>query len=291
MTRSQAWIEGMRLRTLPVSAAGVIAAIGMAAACGYAIPWGWAIVCLLFALLAQIASNFANEYFDYKAGIDGADRQGPQRGVANGIISPRAMLIATVGTLALACTIGLLTLLRGEWWLLPAGIGIALGALAYSTGPYPLSRHCLGEAAVIIFYGLVPVCLTFYVLTLTLHWSVILCGFGIGCWGAMVILVNNYRDIASDSASGKHTLSTTLGPQGSAMVYLALGQFAAASLWISGGIAWGVLPILPAAMGFGISAVLNKGGLSGAQCTRLLAVTAIALLVTSTLFCIIQLVQ
>lgn len=288
MTRKQAWIEAVRLRTIPVSAAGVLAAIGMAAACGYAIPWGWAAICLIFAILAQIASNFANEYFDFRAGIDGADRRGPQRGVANGIISPRAMLTATVLTLAAACAIGLLTVCRGGLWLIPAGAGIALGALAYSAGPYPLSRHGLGEAAVILFYGLVPVCLTFYVLTLTLHWSVVICGFGIGCWGAMVILVNNYRDIASDSACGKRTLSTIIGPQGSAMLYLALGQFAAASLWVSGGTAWGALPLIPAALGFGIGTVLNRGYLSGAQCTRLLAVTALTLLLTALTFLLLH---
>lgn len=288
MTPKQAWFEAVRLRTLPVSAAGVLAAIGMAAACGYAIPWGWAIVCLAFAILAQIASNFANEYFDYRAGIDGKDRRGPQRGVANGIIPPKAMLTATLLTLAAACAIGLLTVSRGGWWLIPAGAAIALGALAYSAGPYPLSRHCLGEAAVILFYGLVPVCLTFYVLTLTLHLSVILCGFGIGCWGAMVILVNNYRDIASDSACGKRTLSTLIGPQGSAMLYLALGQFSAAALWISGGIAWGVLPIIPAALGFAIGTILNRGRLSGTQCTRLLAATALTLLLTALTFLLLH---
>lgn len=288
MTRKQAWIEAVRLRTLPVSAAGVIAATGMAAACEYEIPWIWAAICLIFAILAQIASNFANEYFDFRAGIDGNDRRGPQRGVANGIIAPRSMLIATLTTLALACTIGLLTVTRGGLWLIPVGACIALGALAYSAGPYPLSRHCLGELAVIIFYGLVPVCLTFYILTLTLHWSVLLCGFGVGCWGAMVILVNNYRDIASDSATGKRTLSTVIGPQGSAVLYLALGQFTAASLWISGGAAWGTLPLLPAALGFAIGAVLNRGRLSGTQCTRILAVTALSLLITALIFLLLH---
>lgn len=284
MTHKHAWLEAVRLRTLPVSAAGVIAAVGMAAASGYDIPWLWAVLCLIFALLAQIASNFANEYFDFRAGIDNSDRQGPQRGVANGIISPRAMLSASVATLALACCIGVFMMLRGGLWLLPVGVLIALGVFAYSAGPFPLSRRCLGEVAVILFYGLIPVCFTFYILTLTLHWSVAICGFGIGCWGAMVILVNNYRDIASDTAAGKHTLSTLLGPQGSALLYLALGQFAAASLWISGGAAWGVLPVIPAILGFAIGAVLNRGRLSGSQCTQLLAATALALLLTALTF-------
>lgn len=284
MTRTGAWIEGMRLRTLPVSAAGVIAAVGCVSAGGTDVAWGWAAVCLLFALLAQIASNFANEYFDFKAGIDGDGRRGPERGVANGVITPRAMLAATLITLGAACAVGLLTVARGGWWLIPAGAAIALGALAYSAGPYPLSRHRLGEAAVVIFYGIVPVCLTYYVLTLQWSWSVLICGIAVGLWGAMVILVNNYRDITSDRACGKNTLSTALGPQGSALLYCALGQFAAIGLFVSNPGAWSVLPVIPAALGFLGGHRLFIGGLSGAQCTRLLAITASSLLLTTLLF-------
>lgn len=284
MTRTGAWIEGMRLRTLPVSAAGVIAAVGCVSAGGADVAWGWAAVCLLFALLAQIASNFANEYFDFKAGIDGDGRRGPERGVANGIITPRAMLAATLITLGAACAVGLLTVARGGWWLIPAGAAIALGALAYSAGPYPLSRHRLGEAAAVIFYGIVPVCLTYYVLTLQWSWSVLICGIAVGLWVAMVMLVNNYRDITSDRACGKNTLSTTLGPQGSALLYCALGQFAAIGLFVSNPGAWSVLPVIPAALGFLGGHRLFIGGLSGAQCTRLLAITASSLLLTTLLF-------
>lgn len=284
MTRTGAWIEGMRLRTLPASVAGVVAAVGCVSASGVDVAWGWAAVCLIFALLAQIASNFANEYFDFKAGIDTNGRRGPERGVANGIISPRAMLTATLLTLGAACCIGLLTVARGGLWLIPAGVVIALGALAYSAGPYPLSRHRLGEVAVVIFYGIVPVCLTYYVLTLSMSWSVAICSIALGLWIAMIILVNNYRDIASDRACGKNTLSTALGPQGSALLYCALGQFAAIGLFVSNPGAWSALPVIPAALGFLGGHRLFLGALSGAQCTRLLAITAASLLLTTLLF-------
>lgn len=268
----------MRLRTLPVSLGGVIAALGMAAAEG-PVNWLWGAVCIVFAILAQVASNFANEYFDCRDGIDTAQRQGPARGV----ISPRQMKLATAITLALACAVGLLTIIRGGWILLPAGVAIALGALAYSAGPYPLSRNRLGEVAVVIFFGIVPVCLTFYLQTLTIPLWVFVCSLGIGLMGAMVILVNNYRDIASDSATGKRTLSTALGPQGSALLYCAMGQFAAAALWIGGGIeTWGFLPILPAAIGFAGSFLLHRG-LPAPAATKLLAITALTLLLTALL--------
>ena len=134
----------MRLRTLPVSVAGVVLGCGLAVADGSFCPVP-AALCLGFALLAQIASNFGNEYFDYRDGLDAPGRDGPRRGVTEGDISPRAMLIATFATLAAAAAIGCCLIPFAGWWLLPLGIVIALAAMAYSTGPYPLSRHCLGE--------------------------------------------------------------------------------------------------------------------------------------------------
>ena len=98
------WIEAMRLRTLPVSIAGVITAAGFALAddCFRPLP---ALLCLLFAVLAQIASNFANEYYDYRDGLDRPGREGPRRGVTEGDITPQAMKRATYLVLALACAI------------------------------------------------------------------------------------------------------------------------------------------------------------------------------------------
>lgn len=294
MTRAGAWIEGMRLRTLPVSMAGVTAAVGFVAASGARVEWGWAAVCFIFALLAQIASNFANEYFDWRDGVDtAAGRRGPERGVTNGIIPPRQMLFAALLTLGLACAVGVLTIIRGGWWMLPCGIVIALGALAYSAGPYPLSRHCLGEVAVVMFYGLAPVVLTVYLLTLTLPLRAWILGLAIGLWGAMVILVNNYRDIDADRAAGKRTVSTVIGPQGSALLYCALGQFAGLAMWLSTGAALtfaALLSVIPMLLGFDAGLALFKGGLDGRQCTRLLALTSVSMFLTVLIQLIIRLI-
>lgn len=282
MTRTKAWIEAMRLRTLPVSVSGVLAAIGFVAAGGMEIDWLWAGICMLFALLAQIASNFANEFFDYRDGIDSvATRRGPQRGVANGVIAPVSMLKATFGVLAVACLIGSLTILRGGWQMLPFGIIIALCALAYSAGPYPFSRHCLGEVAVILLYGLAPVALTVYLLSFSASLRACILGVAIGLWGAMVLLTNNYRDIEPDRQSGKQTISTVIGPAGSALLYCALGQLAGLGLWLGGGMSWGVLPIIPMALGFGGGYVMWRGGLSGQQCTKLLALTSVLMFIAT----------
>lgn len=227
---SKVWIEAMRLRTLPVGAASVVAGSGAAAFAGSfrLLP---AAICFCFALLAQIASNFANEYYDYRSGLDRKGREGFRRGVTEGDISPRAMQRATFGTLALSALLGLSLIYWGGWWLLIPGVAIALFALGYSTGPYPLSHHGLGDVAVVIFFGLVPVSLTCYVqagwmaafspMTLTVALSV-------GLLAANVLMVNNYRDADDDRAVGKHTTAVIFGRRILGMTYLLSGLAAAA---------------------------------------------------------------
>lgn len=216
------WIEAMRLRTLPVSAAGVLTAIGYNVGDGTfkAAP---AALCMIFALLAQVASNFANEYYDYRDGLDRAGRDGPRRGVTEGDITPVAMLRATYATLGMACCVGLSLLWWGGWWLLIAGIVIALGAMAYSAGPYPLSRHGLGEVAVIIFFGVIPVNLTYYVQSGYFAWPVGIASAAIGLMGANVLLVNNYRDADDDASVGKRTLAVIMGRGFAYSLYLING--------------------------------------------------------------------
>ena len=221
----------MRLRTLPVSVAGVIAAWGLASLYGASrlLP---ALLCLAFAVLAQIASNFANEYYDYRDGLDRPGREGPRRGVTEGDITPRAMLVATFATLGVACCIGLSLIAFGGWWLLIVGAVTALGALAYSAGPYPLSRHALGEVAVVVFFGIVPVNLTFYLQTGYFTATVAASSVAIGLMTANVLIVNNYRDAADDRAVGKTTLAILLGPTLSRGLYAANALAAVALMWM-----------------------------------------------------------
>ena len=232
------WIEAMRLRTLPVSVAGVILAAAYAVlADTFRLPEFLA--CLSFAILCQIASNFANEYFDFRAGLDRPGREGPRRGVTEGDISPRAMLMATAVTLALAAAIGLTLVVRGGWWLIALGALIFIGAMAYSTGPYPLSRHGLGEVTVVFFFGIIPVNLTFYVMSLAWDVDVMLGSLALGLMGANVLIVNNYRDREDDLAVGKHTLAVLLGLRPMGWLYL-LNGFVAIALTVP---LWALLPL------------------------------------------------
>ncbi len=226
-SKLKCWIEATRLRTLPVSTAGVVVASGYACL-HHSFRWVPALLCFVFALLAQVASNFANEYFDYRNGSDKKGREGFRRGVTEGDISPRAMLVATLATLALACLVGCGMIPFGGWKLISVGIVIALFALAYSAGPYPLSRIGLGDVAVLVFFGFVPVCLTFYLQAGTITADVVMASAAVGLMGCNVLIVNNYRDMEDDIAAGKHTTVVMFGRGVAAWAYLLFGLAAVA---------------------------------------------------------------
>lgn len=277
----------MRLRTLPVSVAGVITAWGLASLYGASrlLP---ALLCLAFAVLAQIASNFANEYYDYRDGLDRPGREGPRRGVTEGDITPRAMLVATFATLGVACSIGLSLIAFGGWWLLIVGAVTALGALAYSAGPYPLSRHALGEVAVVVFFGIVPVNLTFYLQTGYFTATVAASSVAIGLMTANVLIVNNYRDSADDSAVGKTTLATLLGPTLTRGLYAANALAAVALMWI----VWAAIspwalavPVVYLAASGGICMAMKRR--TGAALTPLLGMTAMLILLYSVMLALL----
>ncbi|MBO5814599.1 MAG: 1,4-dihydroxy-2-naphthoate octaprenyltransferase [Bacteroidales bacterium] len=230
------WIEAMRLRTLPVSIAGVIAGTGCAIAAESFKPIP-ALLCLAFAILAQIAANFGNEYYDFKNGIDKKGRAGFRRGVTEGEIDPKAMKAATFITLGIAAAVGCTMLIYGPWWLIIVGVLIMCFALAYSTGPYPLSHHGLGDIAVIIFFGIVPVVLTWYLQTSS--WEsvdlVIETSVAIGILAANVLIVNNYRDMEDDAAAGKRTTVVIFGRKFMSTVYLLsgfIGMLVMTQVWL-----------------------------------------------------------
>lgn len=282
------WIEAMRLRTLPVSVAGVIAGTGCAILTDSfkAIP---ALLCLTFAILAQIAANFGNEYYDFKNGIDRKGRAGFRRGVTEGEIAPKAMKAATFITLGIAAAVGCAMLIYGPWWLMIAGILIMCFALAYSAGPYPLSHHGLGDIAVIIFFGIVPVVLTWYLQTsswdsadLAIETSV-----AIGLLAANVLVVNNYRDLEDDTAVGKRTTVVIFGRKVMSAAYL-LSGFIGMSVMIP---VWLGMPVCVFAVPFIYLALHVKTWYSlrqsaGAAINPLLGRTAMNLLVFALLFAV-----
>lgn len=283
------WIEAMRLRTLPVSVAGVVAAAGVTASTG-SVDWLPLLLCLAFAILCQIASNFANEYFDFTAGRDRPGREGPRRGVTEGDISPAGMRKAIAITLGLAACTGLSLVAWGGWWLLAIGALVGLGLFAYSTGPYPLSTHGWGEVAVVLFFGLIPVCLTCWLQTHTWTPAAAATGCAVGLLGANVLIVNNYRDVEDDRAVNKLTLAVRLGSRRMPALYLC-DSIAASLLML---VPLSALPLgtlgtcgmaaLPAVAGLAIvRAMLRR---EGHRLTPLLGASAVFMFVYSLIFAI-----
>lgn len=214
-----AWLEAARPRTLPASISPVLLGCALAYYEGI-FDIRPAILCFLVALFAQIASNFANDYFDFKKGADGENRLGPERAVAQGWITPRAMLIGTFITLGLACLSGLLLLPFADWRLLFVGVAIAIGVMAYSAGPFPLAYNGLGDVCVLLFYGIVPLCFTYYIQTL--HFSLLsfLLSVAIGLLSVNILVVNNYRDYEQDKAVGKRTTIVLFGRRFGRIFYI-----------------------------------------------------------------------
>lgn len=206
----RAWLEATRPKTLPASVSPVLLGTALAYYDGV-FMWLPAVMCFMVALFAQIASNFANDYFDYKKGADNENRLGPERAVAQGWITPKAMLAGTFTTLGIACLCGCFLLLFSPWQLIFVGLAIALGVLAYSAGPFPLAYNGLGDLCVLLFYGIIPVCFTYYIQVLSFSLLVFLLSVALGLLSVNILIVNNYRDYEQDKAARKRTTIVLFG--------------------------------------------------------------------------------
>ena len=204
------WIAAARPRTLPAAVAPVLAGSALAWRAG-AFKGTAALACLGFALLVQIGTNFANDYYDFMKGADTAERVGPRRAVAAGLVAPAAMRAAMWLVFVAAFAVGLTLLRYGGWPLLVIGVVSIACGLAYTGGPFPLGYHGLGDLFVFIFFGLVAVGATFFVQAGYWGTAAILGGVAIGALATNILLVNNYRDAETDAKAGKRTLVVRLG--------------------------------------------------------------------------------
>ena len=204
------WLDASRPRTLPAAFAPVLV--------GSALAWhdgkfdGRAAgLCLAFALLVQIGTNFANDYYDFIKGADNATRVGPRRAVASGLIAPAVMRRAMLGVFAAAFLTGLGLIAWGGPGLLAVGVASILCGYAYTGGPWPLGYHELGDIFVFIFFGLVAVGATYFVQVGRVTAEVLLAAIAIGALSTNILVVNNYRDADTDGAAGKRTLVVRFG--------------------------------------------------------------------------------
>ncbi|MFQ6370271.1 1,4-dihydroxy-2-naphthoate polyprenyltransferase [Shewanella sp. YIC-542] len=215
------WFLAIRPRTLP-AAAGPLLVGNMLALPLEKFSWPVAIASMACALLLQIAVNLANDYFDFKNGIDTPERVGPTRVTQSGMLSPVKVRNAMTLCLLLSLAVGAYLIGHGGW---PIGLLAAasmLAALGYSGGPYPLASHGLGELAAFVFFGLVAVVGSYYLQagdTTTAAW---LLGCAVGLLNAAIMLVNNTRDIRTDTKAGKKTLAVRIGEAQARVLYQAL---------------------------------------------------------------------
>ncbi|TAG33002.1 MAG: 1,4-dihydroxy-2-naphthoate polyprenyltransferase [Verrucomicrobia bacterium] len=206
----QIWLEATRPKTLPAAIAPVLVGTALALRAD-TLRWPAAAACLAFALLVQIGTNFANDYYDARKGADTAERVGPRRAVASGLVPAATMRAAMVGVFAAAFLVGLTLLSYGGWPLLVVGVlSIACG-VAYTGGPYPLAYHGMGDVFVFVFFGLVAVGATAFVQIGTLSWATLIAGAGVGALATNILVANNYRDVETDAKAHKRTLLVKWG--------------------------------------------------------------------------------
>ena len=221
MATFAAWVEGARIRTLPAAAAPVLVGTGAAYALGSgSVPR--ALLAAGVALALQVGVNFANDYSDGVRGTDDV-RTGPPRLTGSGAAQPRTVKLAAVASLALAGLLGLvLCAVSGQWWLLAVGALSIVAAWYYTGGRNPYGYRGLGEVGVFVFFGLVATLGTTYTQALGLSWPAVAGAVGIGLIACALLMVNNIRDIPTDSLVGKQTLAVRMGDRAARRTYVAM---------------------------------------------------------------------
>ena len=284
LTPMGTWVIAVRPRTLPAAVSPVMVGTAMAVADGK-FEFMPAIAALLGALLLQIGVNLANDYFDFKKGIDALDRLGPVRVTQSGLIPPNRVRSAMIMTFCGALTVGLYLTAVAGWPILAVGMACILASLAYSGGPFPLASHGLGDLFVFIFFGFVAVCGTYYVQAQQLTMQVLWLSAPVGFLITAIIVVNNLRDISTDQKSGKNTLAVILGERGTKLEYLLLvigAYIMPTAFFISGGFSvWVLLPLISIPLSVPNIIAVYKD--KGPSLNRVLAKTAVLSLVFSLL--------
>jgi 1,4-dihydroxy-2-naphthoate polyprenyltransferase len=213
------WVEGARLRTLPLAIAPVAIGAGVADALE-SFDLLLSLLALAVALSLQIAVNFANDYSD---GIRGTDNQrvGPLRLTGSKSVKPQSVKFAAVLFFVIAAVVGLvIVLITGFWWLIAVGVASIIAAWFYTGGKSPYGYAGLGEIAVFVFFGLVATVGTTFIQTGTFEFFSILGAIASGSFAAAVLMVNNIRDIETDKLAAKKTLAVRLGAKRATYLFL-----------------------------------------------------------------------
>lgn len=284
-SRLRVWVSAARPRTLTAAISPVVVGSALAGR-DHRFDPGAAGLCLAFALLVQVGTNFANDYYDFLHGADTAERVGPRRAVASGLVRPEQMRGAMAGTFAAAFALGLGLIHWGGPWMIAIGVASILCGVAYTAGPWPLAYVGLGDVFVFVFFGLVAVGATYFVQAGRITGAAVLAGVPIGLLAANILLVNNYRDAETDAAANKRTLVVRFGRGWARAQFVASLAVALAVpvLLAAGGLGpWCLLPLLVAPLAFSQARRLSAAG-TPAKHVALLGATGMLLAAYAALF-------
>ncbi len=248
---AKAWLLAARPKTLSGAAVPVMIGVSLAYTDAQAFyeegtfSWVAAILCLLFAFAMQIDANFINDFFDFANGTDDAEtRLGPRRACAQGWVKLDAMKKAIAATTCIACVIGLPLAWFGGLEMILVGILCVMFAFLYTTF---FSYKGLGDLLVLVFFGIVTVCCTYYVQLHTINWQVFLASLACGLVIDALLIVNNFRDRDNDRLAGKNTIIVKLGAKAGLQLYLAVGIGAiilGGTFWMNGHLLAFLFPFL-----------------------------------------------
>lgn len=269
------WLAGARPRTLPAAVSPVLAGTGVAAYADGAVWWK-ALLALVVSLALQVGVNYANDYSDGVRGTDD-DRVGPMRLVGSGAAGAGAVRTAAFAALGVAAAAGLVLAATTAWWLVAVGAVSMVAAWFYTGGRRPYGYLGLGEVMVFVFFGLVAVTGTTYVQTQAWLWPAGYAAVGIGALACAILVVNNLRDLPTDTLAGKQTLAVRLGAGRTRGLYALLVLASAAAVvavavsttwWALLGLGFlvvalrGLRTVLGGATGLALVPVLQQTGLA-----------------------------
>ena len=236
MTSWRAWLLAARIRTLTAAAAPVLVGVSFALSEGR-FRWLPAVATLAAALLIQVGTNIANDYYDFVKGVDTPERTGGLRVTQAGLLAPATVRTGMWTVFAAALAIGAYLVTVGGWPVLAIGVASLGAGLAYTAGPLPIGYVGLGDVFTFVFFGPVAVAGTYYLQTGVLGSHALLAGMGVGAVVTAILVVNNLRDLTTDARAGKRTLAVRIGARATRAEYvvlLALGAAVPFAGWIGG---------------------------------------------------------
>jgi 1,4-dihydroxy-2-naphthoate octaprenyltransferase len=266
------WLIAARPKTLAAAVTPVLVGTALARKGTDSIHWPSFVFALLGAVFIQIGTNYVNDALDFKKGADTHARLGPLRVTQAGLLSAAAVLRGAYICFALAALCGIPLILRGGWPIAAIGVASIVAACAYTGGPYPLAYHGLGEVFVMIFFGFVAVCGSFYLQRLALDPSAWIGGLAVGALAVVILAINNLRDLENDRASNKKTLAARFGPRfafGEIVVFAILPFICVAAIAYLRSRWTMLIPMLAAILGFAL--LLRVARSRGAELNRCLA--------------------